>query len=158
MEMQSSLSSGINAAREKADYDAACKRLLSEKIILAWIMKSCLTEYRDTDVREIAGTCIEGPPYIAEVPVSPDETGPMIHGMGQARTSPTEGSVYFDIYFNALLPGSEESVQLIINVEAQSDYYPGYPIAKRGIYYCGRMISAQAGTIFDKSHFSYRNY
>lgn len=24
---------------EKAGYDAACKRLLSEKIILAWIMK-----------------------------------------------------------------------------------------------------------------------
>ena len=63
MEIQSSLSSGINAAREKADFDAVCKRLLSEKIILAWIMKSCLTEYRDTDIREIAGTCIEGPPY-----------------------------------------------------------------------------------------------
>ena len=39
-----------------------CKRLLSEKIILAWIMKSCLEEYRDYDVKEIARRYIEGSP------------------------------------------------------------------------------------------------
>ncbi len=44
----------ICVADEKASYDAACKRLLSEKIILAWIMKNCLEEYRDCDVDEIA--------------------------------------------------------------------------------------------------------
>ena len=44
----------ICADDEKASYDAACKRLLSEKIILAWIMKNCLEEYRDCDVDEIA--------------------------------------------------------------------------------------------------------
>ena len=47
---------------DKVRYDAACKRLLSEKIILAWIMKSCLEEYRDYDVKEIARRYIEGEP------------------------------------------------------------------------------------------------
>ncbi|MBQ2282750.1 MAG: hypothetical protein II250_01080, partial [Agathobacter sp.] len=49
--------------------------------------------------------------------------------------------------------GTEEVVQMIINVEAQNDFYPGYPIVKRGIYYCARMISSQYGTVFTKSHY-----
>ena len=101
----------------------------------------------------IAEQCIEGTPYVSEVPVAPDETVPVIQGIAQEQSSPTEGSFTFDIYFNAIVPGTEETVQLIINVEAQSDFYPGYPLLKRGIFYCGRMISAQAGTVFTKSHY-----
>lgn len=153
MEIKTSLASGIEVTKDKTDYDAACKRLLSEKIILAWIMKSCLEEFRDIDVNVIAEQCIEGTPFVSEVPVAPDETAPVIQGIAQEQSSPTEGSFTFDIYFNAIVPGTEETVQLIINVEAQSDFYPGYPILKRGIFYCGRMISAQAGTVFDKSHY-----
>ena len=33
----------------------------------------------------------------------------------------------------------------MINVEAQNDFYPGYPLVKRGIYDCSRMISPQYG-------------
>ena len=32
-------------------------------------------------------------------------------------------------------------------------FYPGYPLIKRGIYYCSRMISAQYGTEFTNSHY-----
>ena len=51
------------------------------------------------------------------------------------------------------MPRTNEVVQMIINVEAQNDFYPGYPIIKRGIYYCARMISSQYGTVFTKSHY-----
>ena len=44
-------------------------------------------------------------------------------------------------------------IRLIINIEAQNDFYPGYPLIKRGIYYCSRMISAQYGTEFTNSHY-----
>lgn len=54
MEVESTLAKNITAAGEKAAYDAACKRLLANKIILAWIMKSCLEEYTDLNVDEIA--------------------------------------------------------------------------------------------------------
>ena len=153
MEIKTSLASGIDVTKDKTDYDAVCKRLLSEKIILAWIMKSCLEEFRDVDVNVIAEQCIEGQPIVSEVPVAPDETAPVIQGIAQEQSSPTEGKVTFDIYFNAIVPGTEEIVQLIINVEAQLDFYPGYPILKRGVFYCGRMLSAQAGTVFTKSHY-----
>lgn len=47
MKVENILAQDINAAGDKASYDAACKRLLANKVILAWIMKSCLEEYRD---------------------------------------------------------------------------------------------------------------
>ena len=64
MNTDTTIAKNIRVADEKACYDAACKRLLSEKIILAWIMKNCLEEYRDCDVDEIAEKYIEGIPQV----------------------------------------------------------------------------------------------
>ena len=44
-------------------------------------------------------------------------------------------------------------IRLIINVEAQTAFNPGYPLTKRAIYYCSRMISAQHGPIFTNSEY-----
>ena len=84
MNTDTTIAKNIRVADEKASYDAACKRLLSEKIILAWIMKNCLEEYRDCDVDEIAEKYIEGTPQIGEVAVAPDESNrvSMIQGTG----------------------------------------------------------------------------
>lgn len=40
-------------------------------------------------------------------------------------------------------------IKLIVNLEAQKDFYPGYEIVTRGIFYGGRMISAQLDTEFE---------
>ncbi len=155
MNTDTTIAKNIRVADEKAGYDAACKRLLSEKIILAWIMKNCLEEYRDCDVEEIAEKYIEGTPQVGEVAVAPDESNrvSVIQGVGNEDTSLTEGSVTYDIRFLATAPVSGELIRLIINIEAQNDFYPGYPLIKRGIYYCSRMISAQYGTEFTNSHY-----
>ena len=73
MEIENTLAKNITAAGEKAAYDAACKRLLANKTILAWIMKSCLEEYKTHSINEIAEKYIEGLPQIAEAAVNPDE-------------------------------------------------------------------------------------
>lgn len=155
MNTDTTIAKNIRVADEKANYDAACKRLLSEKIILAWIMKNCLEEYRDCDVDEIAEKYIEGNPQVAEIPVAPDESNvcSRIHGTGNEDSTLTEGTITYDIRFLALAPQSGETIRLFINVEAQNDFYPGYPLIKRGIYYCSRMISAQYGTEFTESHY-----
>lgn len=156
MEIETTLSQDIYTAGENAEYDAACKRLLSEKIILAWIMKACLEEYRECSISEIAEKYIEGEPQIAEIPVSPDETaavGSRIRGMQTEDITMTEGTITYDIRFLATVPGSGACIRLIINVEAQNDFYPGYPLIKRAIYYCSRMISSQYGTEFSASHY-----
>lgn len=153
MERETTLAQSIRTADVNADYDAACKRILSEKIILAWIMKSSLMEYRDLDVKEIAAKYIEGEPTVGETPVHQDETNPRIKGSNTEDTSINEGTVTYDILFRAIAPGSGEPIALFINVEAQNKFNTGYPLLKRGIYYCGRMISSQYGTEFANSHY-----
>jgi hypothetical protein len=153
-EEKTTLSQSIDIVEQKAQYDEACKKVLAEKIILAWIMKHTMKEYVDYDVEEIVERYIVDEPKVAEESVLPDETNtPKITGTGVEDTTITEGSIKYDIQFRAIVPGSDEIVQMLINVEAQNNFYPGYPIIKRGIYYCARMISSQYGTVFTKSHY-----
>ncbi len=116
MNTNTTIAKNIRVVDDKASYDAACKRLLSEKIILAWIMKNCLDEYRDCDVNEIAEKYIEGIPQVGEAAVAPDESNKvsMIHGAGNEDASLTEGTVTYDIRFHALAPISGELIRLII--------------------------------------------
>ncbi len=99
-------------------------------------MKACLAEYENCDVCDIADKYIEGRPQISAVPVLPDEGNPVIHGMVTEDKSRHEGTVTYDVRFGAVVPGSGERIRLIVNVEAQNDFCPGYPLLKRGIYYC----------------------
>ena len=154
MEQRTTLSKSIDIVQQKAQYDAACKKVLAEKIILAWIMKHTMREYADYDVWEIVERYIVGEPKVGDAPVLPDETtAPKVTGVGIEDSTANEGTVTYDIQFRAVLPDVDEIAQMIINVEAQNDFYPGYPIIKRGIYYCARMISSQYGTVFTGSHY-----
>lgn len=42
VELKTTIAQGLHVTDDSAGYDAACKRVLSEKAILARIMKSCL--------------------------------------------------------------------------------------------------------------------
>ena len=147
-------------------YDEAVKRLLANKRILAAIMKDCVEEYRDCTVEEIAEKYIEGVPQVGEAGVHLDETNRgcaaesgagraegRIHGAATEDASRTEGTVRYDIRFFASVPGEEGRLSLIINVEAQNRFRPGYPLIKRAIYYGSRMLSAQYGPVFTKSEY-----
>ena len=50
-------------------------------------------------------------------------------------------SQIYDIKFKVKLPTQEEA-ELIINLESQNKYRPGYTLEKRGIYYLSRLISS----------------
>ena len=155
MRAESRLAKMISTAGEKAAYDNACKRLLANKIILAWIMKSCLEEYRDCGISEIASKYIEGEAQISEAAVHPDEEAEslQITGLNTEDSTINEGTVTYDIRFRAIMPDTGERISLIINVEAQNDFYPGYSIVKRNLYYCCRLVSSQYGTEFTNSHY-----
>ncbi|MFQ7125148.1 MAG: hypothetical protein ACLRPR_08625 [Eisenbergiella sp.] len=145
--MQSELSKTIDVADVKAQYDAQCKRVLSQREILARILKEVAEEFRGMELEEIAA-CIEGEPEISSVKAEPGKTNPVITGISTESTVSGEGSIYYDIRFCASVPGNGERIRLIINVEAQKDYYPGYQIPTRGVFYCARMVSSQMGTEF----------
>lgn len=153
MDEKTTMAQGLHSTDDSAGYDAACKRVLSEKAILARIMKACLVEYRDCPVRDIEEKYIEGQPQVSSVPVLPDEEGSVISGLDTEDKSVHEGTVTYDIRFRAIAPDSGELIGLIVNVEAQNNFYPGYPLTKRGVYYCSRMISSQYGREFTGPHY-----
>ena len=151
--MENSLAAEIGAAELCAELDNSCKRLLSEKIILAWIMKSCLEEYKDVDVNEIAEKYIEGTPEIGSTGVDRDQTNRQINGLSNDDASVNENNIRYDIRFYALAPKDGGLIKLIINVEAQNSYHQTYPLITRSIYYMSRMISSQYGVEFDHAHY-----
>ena len=50
----------ISAEERKALYDAACKKVLSEKGIVAHILKDCVEEYKDASIEDIIHKYIQG--------------------------------------------------------------------------------------------------
>ena len=103
MEVETTLAQSIRVLDESARYDAACKRLLSEKILLAWIMKSCVEEFQHCSLEDIAEKYIVGKPTVGETPILPDETNKpaktkpststRIQSVGQEDTSLTEHTI-----------------------------------------------------------------
>ncbi len=160
--MQNKISGIIDTASQEAQYDACVKRILSEKIILAWILKECVDEFKKYSIPKILKECIEGDPKISTVAVDQDEldytedadyTDTAIEGQNTEDNSIKEGKVYYDIRFSAIVPDTKEPIHLIINIEAQKSDKTTYPIIKRAIYYVSRMISAQKNKVFTKSHY-----
>ena len=149
----------VYLAGKNPEYDAAAKKLLSSKKILAWILKYCVEEFKDCSIADIRDRYIIGIPETASVPALPDETNAAgkigadrISGERTEDTSVTEGKVTFDIRFRAITPRNE-LVQLIINIEAQRSRHTYYPLLKRAMYYVSRLISSQYGVDFDKAQY-----
>lgn len=135
-----------------SDYDQSCVRFLSLKIILAYILQSCVDELKDFTIDKIV-SCIEGKPEVKRKSFVPDQPD-FIYGMNTVDKTFREENNYFDIVFQVFVPNENEIIRLIINVEMQKDYYPGYSLLKRALYYACRLISSQQGKEFDNPHFN----
>ena len=142
--MNTALARDIEYSEDKIRFDAACRNVLADKHILAWILKGTLTEYKDYSIDEIIA-CIEQP-EVGSVMVENTNAPGRISGMSESDKNLYEGNIFYDIRFSASTKDTLSN--LIINVEEQNDFYPGYPLLKRAAYYCGRMISAQNGSVF----------
>lgn len=146
MKKKTYLADAINIAEMKAQYDTEAKKIVADKGVLSWIVKYTVKEMRDCTLEEIANAIedIE----VAETPVHPGKKKTeAITGMTTEDKVPNEGEVTFDVRFYVITRNAER-VKLILNVEIQKDYYPGYDLVTRGVFYCARMLSAQLDTEF----------
>ena len=143
----------IDSADLNAKYDAQAKRLISMTVILAWILKSCVDEFKGFDIDFIMKNCFIGVPEIShravhmDMPDSPARNQ-YVPTMNSESSSINENTVRFDIRFKASVPGNKTIIELIVNVEIQVDASSIKRVIWRGIYYCGRMISEQYGAEF----------
>ncbi len=132
--------------KQKAQYDACAKRILSHKIILAHILAKCVKEFDGLNLKEIID-CIDGEPKIS----MPVDGSSVIAGTNLEDSSINEGLVRFDIVFYVNIKDSQS--QIIINIEAQKKEPSKYQILNRAIFYVSRLISSQKNKDFIKSNY-----
>lgn len=152
MEENLEISSAIDEREKQEDikkaYDNYCKKILSNKQVLARIMKECVNEYKEVPLNKVP-EYIEGTP---ELNVSMNEK---ITGMNTEDEKITGSLIRYDILFKAYIPNSEKKIELMINLEAQNKDNPGYQLISRAIYYCSRLLARQKNSPngFEKSDF-----
>lgn len=137
----------LTKTEKEAQYDAAAKCLLGEKVILAHILIRTIDEFKGMTADEVV-LLIEGEPYIGQVPVEPGATNRKIEygstritGMNTENAEMNEGTTFFDIIFYVRMRNGRSKI--IINVEAQRKEPDKYRIINRAIFYVERMISSQ---------------
>lgn len=147
-----SVGRAVYAADDHAKLDAVVKRLLSQKPILAFILKYSVDEFAAYSMAEIE-LMIEDV-QVSRIQVDPGDTNDVITGMPQENRIPGEGSLTYDIRFFARLQGSASAeYTLIIDIEAQGKQGMSYFVETRGIVYDARMISEQVGRNITHEHY-----
>lgn len=155
----------VGAFYQNPTYDQHAKRLLSQRTIMARLLKRTVPEFEDAAIADIAEKYIEGTPQISEIPLDRDKTNIARNmkdspkeflGDATENIGITEGWIRFDILFHARVPQSGGRITLIINVEAQRTQKRaklGYALLRRAVYYVSRLISSQKETEFTGSSY-----
>ncbi|MBQ8549382.1 MAG: hypothetical protein IJ427_12860 [Lachnospiraceae bacterium] len=171
MQQKTHIANVLERNNYKDRYDTQAKQILSDKTVLSWILKYTTSEFKDYPI-ELIRTCIEGEPEVGTHRVFPSlapdtskEPGSSglnpqnskaspeaITGLDTVDKVPGEGEITYDVRFTVLTPTTER-IKLIINVESQKKFNPGYDIVTRGIFYCTRMVAAQKETEFTGSDY-----
>lgn len=146
MKSNTHISNVLEGNDNKDRYDAEVKKILSDKTVLSWILKYTVAEFEGCPVEEIR-ECIEGEPEVGTHRVCPGHTPEAITGLATEDKVPGEGMVTYDVRFFVITPGRER-LKLIVNVEGQKKFHPGYDLVTRSVFYCARMLSAQLDTEF----------
>ena len=129
--------------------DTLAKRLFRHPEIVAWLLKTCVPEFRQMEPSEIInGWLSKANIRIGTEPVAQDIVRPSVPAIGTEDKSATDGTVFYDFRTELPLPGAPENAPLLIlDIEMQKDYSNWLVIHKRMIYYPCRLISRQPGEL-----------
>lgn len=140
----------IRISADQAQYDTYAKTILADKEVLAWILRDTVSECKNMTLEEIQN-CL-GQPEIGSVSIKPGMTTQAVTGLSNESKVPNEGNVFFDVLVAVMIPG-QEKIGLIVNIEAQRTYNPGYSLVKRALFYASRLISSQLSKEFEIPHY-----
>lgn len=151
MQEKTVVANDLEVAGMIARYDEHAKRIISNKGVLARILKESAEEFQEVPLKEL------------EQWIEPDGlVEGHIVGNNTEDKKPGEGEIHYDVRFQVWIPvkgrkaplrGKKVPVKLLINIEAQKDFYRKYHIVTRGVFYGARMISSQLGTEFTGSNY-----
>ena len=153
--IETNLAQTVDAINDSGSvYDTNVKYLLSDKQILARILKYTVEEFQEMGIEDIIG-CIGADIEVGTRPVDAGLSNlGRVKGTATEDNVPGEGIIYYDIRFTAYL--KEKEMKILINIEAQKSTDSGklgYHLENRIVFYLARMISAQKQTEFFHSDF-----
>ena len=121
--------------------DQNFKSLIHRVSILSWLLRGYIDELKDKSIDEIK----QGLDICAD--------GISVRGRETELISGVNGPVMMDNVFDVKVAGTDETLSVIIDVEAQNESGLGYPIVKRAEYYIVRLVADQKGKEFTKSDY-----
>ena len=153
--IQTSLANTLDAAGTAAQMDTSAKEIMKHRSILAKLLKECTEEFKNLDPKYIEENCFIGEVKVSKVAVDQDmlDSDATIVGSNSEDKTKNEGTIHYDIVFDAGIPETDTIVRMIINVEIQVDLNLKYAVVTRGVYYGSRLISRQKGTVFTHSDY-----
>ena len=111
--MDTALAGNLKIASEHIRYDKCAKKVIGNKSVAAWILKTCTRKFSKYDAEHIRENCICDV-SIAESAVHQDH-GVVLGGddilgcLNSESTSINEGTVHFDVKFRSILPEDGEN-------------------------------------------------
>ncbi|MCI9077611.1 MAG: hypothetical protein HFH68_01635 [Lachnospiraceae bacterium] len=134
-------------SEEKEDidytYDKPFKELFSNKVFLAPVLKNIVPEYKNLELEEIEKLITTN--SIADV-------NPQVYNsedFGKGRETVT----HYDVLVScALSEGKVICVGFYFDLEMQRESAPKYPVVKRGVYYCCRLVSRQIERLGEEAY------
>ncbi|WP_406039473.1 hypothetical protein [Succinimonas sp.] len=162
--------------------DAAAKQVLSNKDILAIILREVVPEFKNCDKDFIKRECLKDGVRVDLTPPDGDDATDTIVGLNTDEVLLLEGRKSYDLLFEVLVPeenvkrpgrkkrkgarnaaasGKEaasssdepEKVVLIVHLEIQQNTSPGYSLEKRAIFYNSLLMVKQQLLV---KNFSYK--
>jgi len=131
----------MDRGRETTTLDQCFKNIVHNADILACLLRTAVDEFSDCTIDRIK-TCLE---------LEPD--GRTVRGRENEYFSLKHGSIITDSVFEATVPGTDDKVAVLVNVEGQYEPAPNYPLEKRAEYYMARLVSSQKGIDMEGSDY-----
>ena len=103
MKVNTHISNIIEGTAEKSQYDTEVKKVLSDKTILAWIMKYTVAEVKSYEIEEIRAF-IDGNVEVATHLVRWGQQPEAMVGEATEDAIPGEGKITYDIRFTIQVP------------------------------------------------------
>ncbi len=150
MTEKTDLAKTILAAGDEPNLDKQSVNILKHKCILANIIREVIPEFKGMSVSEVETHIgrVEALSHPLDDNYAESSVNDIVEMKNTVSKSINDGDIYYDVYFDAFVDKESERIKLIVNMEIQNDFYPGYPIARRAGYYSARAITDQRGTVF----------
>ena len=138
------------------DYDAACKQVLSERQVLSRVLRDWVPGFGGAEPALIERECFAGDPRTGLDRLERDDVPGAVAALAAEDATLSEGTATFDVRFEATEPAAGPGAGLVrveVDVEAQNDFHPGYPLVRRGVFYGGRLLSMQGDDVIPGGHY-----